>query len=475
MIFFTAWFVGLWVGSSWAQNPPEFSLDQYLEEVRRSAPDLQGSTLSLRSAELREAEGSVMYAPTLGLTLSGTDDQRYNVAPAFYGTRQINSQLAASVTQLTSWGMNAKFSYTLIAYNTVGSAFSTFPTYATAEPRLELSQSLWSNGFGVSTRAQRAATDANNRMAAFTESFKQRQLLMKAEVAYWRLAFARRNVEILKEVVDRAATMLEWASNRTKLNLADRSDLLQAAAAHQLRKMDLASAEDEARVAAIEFNKSRGKSGAEVSEKLVILSIASLRSLNVPKESSDTPPHPREDVLAARAGEEAAVASGIINQEKNRPSLDLTFNYGDNGLDSQFSNALGYSWNFTHPYLSVMLKLTLPLAFGRQADLREAYELGKRASGFSALKADLDATQEWRDLTRALVDTRKRLSLAEELAQMQRRKLEHERDRLRRGRTVTSQVIMFETDSLQSELNLGRVALELLRVYAQLKLFGGPS
>lgn len=473
MIFFARWFLSLCV-ITWGQTPAEFSLDQYLEEVRRSAPDLQAGSLNQRSAELREAEGSVMYAPTLGLTGGITDDQRYTITPTFSGTRQQGTSLVASLTQLTSWGMSAKFSYTLTTATVTGSAFLPLPSYGTAEPRLEITQSLWSNGFGRSTRAQKAATDAGNRATAFGEIYKQRQLLLNAEIAYWRLAFARRNVQTLNEVLSRAKSLLDWVSQRTRLNLADRSDLLQAQAAYQLRKMELASSEDEERVASIEFNKSRGKPGREVSEKLVLGSVASLRSLNFPKESDDIPPHPRADVLAARAAEEAAVASNVISQERNQPTLDLSLSYGGNGLDAQFGTAVSQSWNFSHPYAAIQLKFSVPLAFGRQSDIREAYELGKRASGFQSMKADLDATQQWRDLTRALADVRKRLVLAEELAQMQRQKLDHERDRLRRGRSVTSQIILFEQDSLQSDLNLGRVALELLRVYAQLKLFGGP-
>lgn len=474
MTFIAICFVGLWTGSTWAQNPgTDFSLDQYLEEVRRFSPDVQAGGLNRRGAELRENEGSLLYAPTLGLTAAYVDDQRYTTAPVFMGTRSVAQTAGLTLSQLTSWGMAAKFSYNLTATNVSGATALPVPIYTILEPRLEITQSLWSNGFGAGTRAQKAVTDASNRMTAFTETFKLKQLVLRAELAYWRLAFSRRTVEIQREVLNRSKTLLEWVSGRTRLNLSDRSDLLQVQAAYQLRKMELASAEDEERVAALEFNKVRGKEGREVVEKLVLASASSLRGLNVPGETADHPPHPREDVLAARAGEEAGVANNVLAQERNRPTLDVSLSYGGNGLDPTFGSAFSQSWNFSHPYAALQLKFSMPLAFGRQSDIREGYELGKRASGFLAAKADLDAAQEWRDLTRGLSDVRKRLALAEELAQLQRTKLEYERDRLRRGRSVTSQIIQFEQDYLQSELNLVRVSSEMLRVFAQLKLFGG--
>jgi outer membrane protein TolC len=98
-------------------------------------------------------------------------------------------------------------------------------------------------------------------------------------------------------------------------------------------------------------------------------------------------------------------------------------------------------------------------------------EVAKIAAEASAEKAFFDSEQDWKDLSRAFAVAKERVTLAVQLEQLQRAKLEHERNRLQRGRSTTYQIILFEGDYSQAVLSLVRASSDLLRIYSQLKVF----
>ncbi|MDH4225644.1 MAG: TolC family protein, partial [Deltaproteobacteria bacterium] len=83
-----------------------------------------------------------------------------------------------------------------------------------------------------------------------------------------------------------------------------------------------------------------------------------------------------------------------------------------------------------------------------------------------------EAETDWRDLTQRFVEAMNRLKLAREIELSQKEKLEYERERLKRGRTTTSQVILFEQDNAVAQLTRLQAQLEALSVLATLKSFG---
>jgi outer membrane protein TolC len=135
------------------------------------------------------------------------------------------------------------------------------------------------------------------------------------------------------------------------------------------------------------------------------------------------------------------------------------------------ATSLNQSLDFSKPYFSFGVRFTAPLAFGTASDVQRGYEVAKIAAEASAEKAFFDSEQDWKDLSRAFAVAKERVTLAVQLEQLQRAKLEHERNRLQRGRSTTYQIILFEGDYSQAVLSLVRASSDLLRIYSQLKVF----
>ena len=79
------------------------------------------------------------------------------------------------------------------------------------------------------------------------------------------------------------------------------------------------------------------------------------------------------------------------------------------------------------------------------------------------------------DLLAQLTEGKRKLDLARKIETVQKNKLDLERDRHKRGRTTTYQVLLFEQDFASSQLSRIRAEAELLRILAQMKTFSPAS
>ena len=350
---------------------------------------------------------------------------------------------------------------------------------------LELSQSLWSNRFGKATQATQDLLEAQALTERFSTRFQARSLLAQAEMSYWRLAASRQAARIQSEALNRAQKIYEWNLRRAKLHLTDPADVIQSEALVKMRELNLVSARNAEKIAARDFNSARNIDSDVVSEDLSELRPELLKEISTPERFAF-----RDDVRAAEQASRVQAARAIVSQEKDTPTLDLFGSLALNGqpaLLSQGNQYLGMSAHsafgpsfrdsltFNRPTYTVGIRFQAPLDFSLTSQNREAWLKDQAAADLTYQRKLVEQEQAWQTLSDQLKDARERFQIALTLEEIQKKKLQAEQDRVRRGRSTTYQVLLFEQDFLLSQLGRMDTQTQILSLIAQMRLFGDQS
>lgn len=442
---------------------PTLSLADFLNQVRERNQAYRAADENFKAAKLYQNEGRLILSPTLFSTLQHSDEGKPSFMPSFNYEKILSESYTLGLSQQTTFGLQGRFYYSLAQTEYKG----TVPVYSEGRPALELTQSLWRNDWGREVSAQVAATTMTARATAYNEAFSRNQQLVMAELAYWRLALARQSRDLAEENFKRSERLNGWAERRVRFALADRTDLLQARAGLQTRRLEFKMAEDELRLAQLHFNSQRGVESEEVKESIQALNQEVIATLKIPAQMGE-----RQDVLAAQAQSQALKAQAIINRERNQPILELYGTYAFNSKEPTKSDALSESWNDERPTKVVGLRFSSPLAWGTMSDVQEGYAKQAKAAELTYERRKFLQQQDWQDLIVRFQEAKERLIAAETLEQAQREKLDHERQRQSRGRSTLFQVLTFETDYLGAQGLRLKTLAELVQLASQMKLYG---
>jgi len=461
-----------------ASAADHLNLDGYLAAVKSGNSGIKGSMESKEAGELRSTEGKLLLAPTLYSNIQVVRDAKLPPSLLILFDSQVSQTYSLGVSQLTTFGLQAKLHYDLfyqyyvnpVATFTLPSGGSLVPNaYAVASPVLELTQSLWSNGMGRATQATQEQVEAQALASSYNASYQTKVMLTQAEATYWRLALARQVVAVQKEALDRANKIYSWNAEKARLHLRDNADVLQAEALAKNRELDLLSARNEERAAARAFNTIRGVSNEEVKETLDEITSEMIAKLQTPKRATV-----RDDVKAAQQNVRGTIAGATLASEKDLPTLDvfgsLSMNGQTNTIATQISDTLGNSFT-NRPGQTLGIRLSMPIS-GVRSKVLEGWQKEHIAAEKTLDQKFFEQEQSWKDLVENLGDQRKQLDLASTLEQVQKAKLENERSRYKSGRTTTYQVLLFEQDFLYAELARIRNQAGVLNTIAQMKLFG---
>lgn len=464
------------IPSAYAAN--HLTLDGYITAVKTGNTGVQGSMESSKGGELRAEEGKLLLAPTVYTHLQVLRDAKLPPTLLMLFDAQVSQTYSLGISQLTTFGLQAKLHYDLF-YSYYVNPMPTFsipgvgspiPTaYAVASPVLELTQSLWSNGMGRSTQAAQEQLEAQALASSYTASYQTKTTLSQAEATYWRLALSRQVVAVQQEALDRAKKIYTWNVEKARLHLRDHADVLQAQALAKTRELDLLGAQDEERAASRAFNTIRGVPDLDVKETLDEITSEMIAQLQPPKRAAL-----REDVKAAQQSVRSTIAGADIASERDLPTLDvfatLSMNGQTNTIATSIPDTIGNSFT-NRPSQLVGIRFSMPISSARSKAL-EGWQKEHIAAEKTLDRRLFDQEQSWKDLNESLGDLRKQLALASSLEEVQKAKLENERNRYKTGRTTTYQVLLFEQDYLYAQLARIRNQTGILNTIAQMKLFG---
>lgn len=445
------------------------SLDGYLDQVKKGNEGVQALTQTSQSALSRKDEARLLVRPNLFANISFYNDAKPTAAPSFMGTRTIVDSYNFGFSQQTPFGLAGKLYYQWTFTRIEGTApgLLSLPNFYEAKPVLELSQSLWKNGFGRETRSLVKAAEAGNLAQGYADTFKLRAALAEAEGTYWRLAISRQVVQVQKESLERAKRLKEWNSRRARSGLGDRSDELQAEANLQVRNLEFQAAVNEERSASLQFNSLRGSKEEKVQEGLPILAKGTTEKIALPEKKGL-----RLDVKAAQEMTKVAEANAQIGKEKSSPTLDLFGSLATNGRTDQWGESVSQSFTTRYPTVTVGLKFQTPLDLWQVAENQKAYSKDLQAAELNYRRKAFEEEKEYLDLVKKFQEAKERLNLCFSIEEVQEKKLSREKERLKLGRSVTYQVILFEQDYASAEMLRLKTQGEVLALYSQLKLYG---
>ncbi len=460
---------------------PKLSLEAFLYEVKDKNTAVKGAIIQTQSSQLRSQEGQLLLAPTAFINTQVTVDAKIPQTSLISFDNQVTKTVSFGLKQLTSFGLLGSLHYDLfsqyynnpISFVNIPGVPSLVPdSYVNAFPVLELTQSLWSNGMGRSTKATQEQIEAQALSSSYSASFQAKLDLTQAETHYWRLAVARQTITVQSQALNRAKKIYDWNVHQARLHLRDESDVVQAEALLQSRELDLLSSKNEEKSAARAFNSSRNINSDQVNDQLVEIDPKFIDQIQVPEKAPF-----RDDVKAAQQTARASIANSKIALERDLPTFEVFASVALNGQQgyttfTQLSDAIGPSFSLNRPTETIGIRFTAPLDFSTTRNSRAGWEQESIAAELNYDRKVFEQEQSWKDLNQTLQESKQQLKLSQKLESIQEKKLNIERDRLTRGRTTTYQVLLFEQDYLLAQLVRIRNQATILNIIPQMKLFG---
>ena len=458
--------------SAHAEEAGSLSLESYLGQVRKSHDGFKGAALNATGYLDQAGEGVSVFLPKLDGGWLYDDDKSPKPSVFAQGDRTRVTQYSLGVSKAWSFGLTSRISYaaTFTRISDASVAAVPQPTYWTARPQLELSLPVFGGGFGRSVRAEADLLEASALAQSARSEYQAKQLLAQAESAYWRLALARDVLRLERETLDRAQQIRDWNSRRVKMNLTDASDLFQADALLQLRKIESQSAQDDERAASVAFNLARGSDSETVSERLANSALGMARVAHAPERKGH-----RWDVESTRQDVRVAQSNAALANEKQKPSVEVYSTLSLNGLQNQLSNAMSDATKSQFSNNVIGVRFSVPLDVLGSTHLSRGYEQQIEAANLIFQRKALEEDSDWSELGKRMQEAVHRLELLQTVEEIQKQKFAHEQQRQKSGKSTNFVVLQFEQDYVSSQINRLRGEGEILSLIAQMKSFDSSA
>ncbi len=446
------------------------SLDGYLDQVRGESYAFKASEISTQGYEMLSSGPSVLLFPYAFGNYTNFKNKEETATPSFSGDQTKGHSYSMGVFWNTPVGLSAKYTYNIAETRIANASAVPVPNYFTSFNKFEFTQNILKNGFGSEIRAQINAAKNNHLSQFYTQKYLSQTKLYQAEATYWRLAYAKRAVEIQQDALSRATKLLNWAKRRVSLQLGDKSDLLQSQANFELRKLELLQAEEEEKNASLAFNNLRNSTDTVVKETLPTPSIDQILKMEKTQKTGT-----RSDVRAAEAQAEALQANLELEKQRLMPTLDAFANISLTGRDAKREEAIKEAGTSKRSNTAVGLNLSIPLNVPSLVTALRGSVRAKEGAELQLEQKRIDEKTEWEQLQSRLKDSQEKLALMNTIERVQREKYENENQRLLRGRTTTYQALIFEQDYANTQLTSLKIQGDYLQLLAQSKLYRGEE
>lgn len=449
---------------SWA-----LTLHEYKSRVQQDSLQSQKLSQENEAAKLESRSADLIFTPSLFANAQLLKDEALPNPPLLTYDRFDSDQYSMGIQQQFNFGLQAKLSYQLTKTNYINSPMSatTNLNYTDAKPVLELSLPLWKNGFGRSARAQEESIRAQSTAQQSLTEAQIIQLGIQAESAYWRCSAAKEAVDVQAQSLKSAEGIKAYVTRKVNMELGENSDVVQASALVEARKLQMLQAENEARAAAQALNALINVNSDEVPKEMERIDSKKVLTVSLSAER----PGYRADVVAAQAQTRAAQANSISSAESVRPTLDLYGSYAMNGRGDDIGDASSSVSSDNRDTKVIGVRFSMPLNLGAESDVIRSARLRSNAALTNYQKVLFEQEVAWKEMTRKLNESKLNLKMALSVEEIQGRKLELEKKRLRQGRTTTYQVLLFEQDYLDAQLGRIQNATQILSIESQSKAY----
>lgn len=463
----------LFAGGLFVVSEEKFSIEDYLQVVKENNPSYKAATFKKAGFADSQREGDLYFKPLLHGRAAVDANAAFPNQPGFFYDEIRANSYNLGLSQEFSFGVQMKLNYNLFKTQFFNAGFGAIPLPFenwNAIPSVDVEIPLWQNLFARSSRASRDITVAQNRAEFEAANLSQTEVLINAQLAYWRLATAQSVVRLQKEAFSRSKDLYEFIQKKARMDLRDKSDVLQTKAAYVANELDLKLALDEERSAQRNFNRWRFEAPETAVPALKALDAESFDRTALPQQR----PGERLDVTIAQEQSKLSKAVAIMAEERNKPALSLVGSYAMNGRnDLRASDAISNVNTSNRNSYAYGVQFTVPLHLGASADAREGARLRQAAADADLEFKKKDQDLQWADLVANHQESLNRLDLLGQIVKAQLEKLQEEKRLIRLGRSSLFNVLNFEQEYLRSEKVRAQSLYESLSLRLQGQLYTG--
>lgn len=452
-----------------AQPKQILSLERYLEQVRTQNPKAIAQAQLVKAYEQRLDKGKAQITPTVYTSYHLLDDRKPNQNVQFMGDRTNASSWKLGIRDQTTFGLSADLYLDSTSTRVWGASSTFLPTnpYRDTRAVLELKQSLWRNSFGDGTRAEVQEARAGSEAQLAQAQFEMQTLLTEAENNYWSLVSYNEVVRLQLANVERARKLRDYMKQRAKMRLYDDVDYLQTQASFESRELEYQTSLDERQTVLRNFNTLRGANSDQLEELESLPTSDWRKDLRAFNEKNVS----RKDFVALKARAASQRAGAIASRSKIRPELDLVGAITTTGRSQEFQSSLDRAQDFNNPTYSIGVNFSVAIDFEMIHTLRDSYRAEQHAAEALERQADFYQTREWQDALQKKKDAIGRFDRALSLESLYSNIVKKERQRLLNGRTTTFQLLNFEQEFANVQVQRVKSQLALLQLHNSLKLF----
>ena len=456
-----------------AQTEP-ISLPAAVEEALAHNPELRGTQIDQRRAEIARAATLGAYEPGFSLSVS-TGSSRSPSNSAVDGTTQIisrSSGWSTGIDQLLPSGATASIGWSETWSSTNSANILISPSTVSERLSLSLSQPLL-DGIGSPARAARASALASDD-AALRSRAAAEQTILSTSAGYWRLVSAQLSAALSRRSEAVAERSLAETEERFKEGFVGTGDVLQVKRALGTARLSVLTADSEVESADAALKRVLGRSiaGLPLAPTDLPSPPAEIPSGEVLLEAAR---QANNDWLLAKLALQRAEQGARDARNGALPDLGVSGTFGLSGLEERAADARESLLSAENSDYSVSSQLSVPLP-GRQI----ARSLSDAALALDAARLAQQASEQ--DLALAVLAAvrtaerdGRRVALAAETVEFARAALEADQELLREGKGATRDVILSlealasaEADELVARIDLQASMLEVKRVAGEL-------
>jgi outer membrane protein TolC len=462
---------GCWIFSvlTQLQAGAAINLSQYRIQVENNYSGFSSSQLSQQASTDLEKNLPSLADTQLTANIYSNDDRRPTGNPSFQGFRTNSVGASIGIQKQFLSGPRLELAQHVSHSSIAGASSVSLPLadYYDTYPKLSLNIPLWRNLSGSEIKIKEESLREEARADSLRTHLQSAQLDVRVNMAFYSLAAARENIQVQKEILDRATVILEWITTKFSRNLVDSSDLYQSEAAVTARKMQLEEATTWLGEAQREFNVLRGvNSNVEVSEELQVEVLPIEELVNLGDQVKR-----RKDLALSQVGTRVQELNQRGRAQMSKPTLDLSAEGQWSGRDARIDEAQREILDKNQTLLFVGLKFSMPLDTSKSTTIGDSFQKMSEGSRLSVQSQESDQKRIWSDFVSLGKSLHQQIKLVQELEIIQRKKADEERKRLNAGRSTTFQTLSFEQDYSAAKSQRINIELKARQYIAQKSLF----
>lgn len=440
------------------------TLEEYLKVVKSKNKVFSSLAASVEASNSKAAAGDVVLAPVLTAGYSLTTDKSL---PSTIGEKrevtEYNLGVSKKFTTGTTIGVSGKTDEFRNDTTTPGA-----DKYSTGGLGVTLQQSLWKDFFGAGTRLRQDLDRTINQIETVNLDLQMRAALFDAESTFWDYSVADEDLKLQQANFDRAKKMEQWTSNRVTNGISDRADLMNVRALAALREVQLSTAQDEIKTQEAKFREYLELADGEPTP---VVTGDIMQARNYMTQLSKNKDVIKMDAYLSslQAKSKKLVADQIGDLYK--PDLALLASYNTSSYDREYSEMTKNISKTDRPRTFIGVNFTWIFDTDAKLATIDSAKKDALASQYAAERAITLGKIAWSDLQRKYETTAKNVLTLEKVAKFQRERAKAEQDKFGKGRTVTSNVVLAETDAAEAEVNLLRAKSGLRKLEASSILF----